>query len=61
MQGNGDVLPIGQKSITCTKENELQIISNTLTEYLNTGYDNVLVTGKHFNSDLLNNASLPMF
>ena len=29
---------------------------------INTGYDNVLlVTGKPFNSDLLNNAPLPMF
>ena len=60
MQGNGNVSPIGQKCKTCTKKAKLQIISN-IPYGINTGYDNVLVTGKHFNSDLLNNISLPMF
>ena len=61
MQGNGNVLPIGQKCKTCTQKNKLQIISN-IPYGINTGYDNVLlVTGKPFNSDLLNNAPLPMF
>ena len=39
---------------------KLQIISN-IPYGINTGYDNILVTGKHSNSDLLNNAPLPMF
>ena len=59
MQGNGNVLPIGQKCKTCTKKNYKSFL--IYLNGINTGYDNVLVTGKHFNSDLLNNASIPMF